>query len=49
MLLDGSSPLSGYIKLLFLALAVLVVLTQASPGNEIMERREKGITVGFNS
>ncbi|XP_061065809.1 beta-defensin 115-like [Eubalaena glacialis] len=31
MLLDGSSPLSGYIKLLFLALAVLVVLTQASP------------------
>ncbi|XP_044604250.1 beta-defensin 115 [Equus asinus] len=31
MLLDHSSPLSGYIKLLFLALAVLVVLAQASP------------------
>ncbi|XP_059886948.1 beta-defensin 115 [Delphinus delphis] len=31
MLLDGSSPLPGYSKLLFLALAVLVVLTQASP------------------
>ncbi|XP_058418172.1 beta-defensin 115 [Diceros bicornis minor] len=31
MLLDHSSPLSGYSKLLFLALAVLVVLAQASP------------------
>ncbi|XP_036100626.1 beta-defensin 115 [Molossus molossus] len=31
MLLDHSSPLSGYIKLLFLALAVLLVLDQASP------------------
>uniref|UniRef100_A0A8D1UEL2 Beta-defensin n=1 Tax=Sus scrofa TaxID=9823 RepID=A0A8D1UEL2_PIG len=31
MLLDHSSPLLGYIKLLFLALAVLVVLAQASP------------------
>ncbi|XP_032317080.1 beta-defensin 115 [Camelus dromedarius] len=31
MLLDHSSPLSGYIQLLFLALAVLVVLAEASP------------------
>ncbi|XP_057560046.1 beta-defensin 115 [Hippopotamus amphibius kiboko] len=31
MLLEHSSPLSRYIKLLFLALAILVVLTQASP------------------
>uniref|UniRef100_A0A7N5P1N6 Beta-defensin n=1 Tax=Ailuropoda melanoleuca TaxID=9646 RepID=A0A7N5P1N6_AILME len=30
MLLDRSSPLSGYIKLLFLTLAVLVLLAQAS-------------------
>ncbi|XP_016056042.1 PREDICTED: beta-defensin 115-like [Miniopterus natalensis] len=32
MLPDHSSLLSRYIKLLFLALAVLVVLAQASPG-----------------
>ncbi|XP_021544991.1 beta-defensin 115 [Neomonachus schauinslandi] len=31
MLLDRSSLLSGYIKLLFLTLAVLVLLAQASP------------------
>ncbi|XP_027974634.1 beta-defensin 115 [Eumetopias jubatus] len=31
MLLDRSSLLSGYIKLLFLTLAVLVLLVQASP------------------
>ena len=34
MLPDLSSPPSGYIKLLLLALAVLVVLAQASPGNQ---------------
>uniref|UniRef100_A0A673UH20 Defensin beta 115 n=1 Tax=Suricata suricatta TaxID=37032 RepID=A0A673UH20_SURSU len=31
VLLDRSSPLSGYIKLLFLALPVFVLLAQASP------------------
>ncbi|XP_023610254.1 beta-defensin 115-like [Myotis lucifugus] len=37
MLQDHSSPLSRYIKLLFLALAVLVVLAQASPGGWFQE------------
>lgn len=46
MLLDHSSSLSGYVKLLFLAAAVLVVLDQASPGNQTMKRREMGVRMG---
>ncbi|OWK03291.1 hypothetical protein Celaphus_00007845 [Cervus elaphus hippelaphus] len=33
---------TGYVKLLFLAIAVLVVLDQASPGNQTMKRKETG-------
>ena len=46
MLLDHSSSLSGHIKILFLAVAVLVVLDQASLGNKTMKRREKGVRMG---
>lgn len=46
MLLDNSSSLSGYVKLLFLAIAVLVVLDQASPGNQTMKRKETGVRMG---
>lgn len=46
MLLDHSSSLSGHIKILFLAVAVLVVLDQASPGNQTMKGREKGVRMG---
>ena len=46
MLLDHSLSLSGYVKILFLAVAVLVVLDQASAGNQTMKRREKGVRMG---
>lgn len=41
MLPDRPATPSGNLKLLFLALAILVILAQTSPGNQLHEKREK--------